>query len=55
MKFAGDFHCGFSENFHVSLAFQISNIVVFNLGSRRSKLEIELKVTYVLRNEVSDS
>jgi len=37
--------------FHFSLAFKRSNIIVFKLGSRKSKLEIELIVTYVFRNE----
>ena len=53
MKFASDFHCEFSETF--SLFFQRNNIAVFKLGSRKSKLEIELKITYVFRNGVSDS
>jgi hypothetical protein len=54
MKFSSDFHCGFSETFSLFTCFP-NNIVVFKLDSRRSKLDIELKVTYVFRNEVSDS
>jgi len=44
-----------AKPFRFSLAFQINDIVVFKLGSRKSKLETELKVTHVFRNEVSDS
>jgi len=44
-----------AKTFYFSLAFLRNNIVVFKLGSRKSILEIGLKVTYVFRNEVSDS